>query len=103
MREHSTIRGAISEYVLFDKLDEMSDQNKKESNKPDNPLPYQSIRKSREPVAASDHAEENLPQFLLKKRPSDVTIRLIQRQTRLLPNLESDLHKHSQKIKHFCS
>lgn len=89
VREHSTIRGAMSDYVSFDKLDKMSDRDKEQSNKPDNPLPPQSIRKLREPVAASDHVVENLTQFLLKKRPSNVTVQLIQRQTRLLPNLES--------------
>ncbi|XP_065944078.1 uncharacterized protein [Magallana gigas] len=67
VREHSTIRGAMSDYVSFDKLDKMSDRDKEQSNKPDNPLPPQSIRKLREPVAASDHVVENLTQFLLKK------------------------------------
>lgn len=64
VREHSTIRGAMCDYVSFHQLDKMSDRDKEQSNKPDNPLPSQSIR---EPVAASDHVVENLTQFLLKK------------------------------------
>lgn len=47
VREHSTIRGAMNDYVSFDQLDKMSDRDKEQSNKPDNPLPPQSIRKLR--------------------------------------------------------
>lgn len=90
VREHSTIRGAMCDYVSFHQLDKMSDRDKEQSNKPDNPLPSQSIR---EPVAASDHVVENLTQFLLKKRHFNVTVQLIQRQTRLLPHLESYFHR----------
>lgn len=57
----------MSDYVSFDQLDKMSDRDKEQSNKPDNLLPPQSIRKSREPVAANDHVVENLTQFLLQK------------------------------------
>lgn len=86
VREHFTIPGAMSDYVSFDQLDRMSDRDQEQNKKPDNPLPSQSIR---EPVAASDHVVENLTQFLLKKRPFiNVTVQLIQRKTRLLPNLE---------------
>lgn len=67
VREHSTIRGAMSDYVSFDQLDKMSDRDKEQSNKPDNLLPPRSIRKSRESVAANDHVVENFTQFLLQK------------------------------------
>lgn len=42
----------MSDYVSFDQLDKMSDRDKEQSNKPDNPLQPQGIRKLREPVAA---------------------------------------------------
>lgn len=45
----------------------MSDRDKQQSNKPDNPFPPQNIKKSRQPVAASDHVVENLTQFSWKK------------------------------------
>lgn len=50
----------MSDYVLFDKLDKMSDWDKEQSNKFDNFLLFQSIRKLREFVVVSDYVVENL-------------------------------------------
>lgn len=57
----------MNDYVLFDQLVKMSDRDKEQSNKPDTPLPPPIIRKSINPITASDHLVENLTPFFLKK------------------------------------